>query len=69
MLVHILAISVPGWIWCFASSGYPLCIFQGLKALLPVADTVWIYALVICGFHITALLLLPVILVLGRYHW
>ena len=61
----MLEIYVPGWIWCFALAGYPLGVFHELKAVLSVAAPVRVAALLLPGYHISALAILPITMVTG----
>ena len=66
----MLEISIPGWIWYFASDVYPLCVCQELKAVLPVSAPVRVTELIISGYHIPALVvLLYVFLVMVNPNW
>ena len=70
IIAHMLEISVPGWIWCFASVFYSLYVCQELKSAITVVDLVQVDSLVLSRCHINALVvLLPIILVLGHSNW
>ena len=45
-----------------------MCVCKELKAITTVAALVRIYALVLAGHPIPALLLMPIPVVLGHYH-
>ena len=69
IIVHMLEICIPVFIWWSASYGYPLFDCQELKAVLTVAATVRVSDTVLAGYHILALVPLNVTPVLCHYHW